>query len=99
MGGLSEFFKDVRGHCVCVVFFFVCFCFLLFRAVPKASGGSQASLHHSHSSAGSEPRSHVSRQRWILNPLSEARYQTRHLMVPARLHLHCTTMETPLYVA
>ena len=28
MGGLSEFFKDVRGHCVCVFFLFVCFCFL-----------------------------------------------------------------------
>ena len=41
-------------------FGFVLFCFLLFRATPMAYGGSQArgpaaSLHHSHSNAGSEP--------------------------------------------
>ena len=27
---------------------------------------------------------HSTRQRWILNPVSEARDQTRHLMVPSR---------------
>ena len=43
---------------------FVLFCFLLFRTVPAAYGGSQprgpigatsAGLHHSHSDARSEP--------------------------------------------
>ena len=42
-----------------------------------------AGLHHSHSNLGSEPRlqsTHSSRQRQILNPLSEARDRTRVLM-------------------
>ena len=33
--------------------------------------------------------------RQILNPLSEARDQTHHLMVPSRIYFHCATMETP----
>ena len=50
-----------QGFSVC---FFVCFFFLLFRAVPTAYGVSQArsligataaGLHHSHSDAGSKP--------------------------------------------
>ena len=74
-------------------FFFV----LLFRATPAAHGGSQArgrngalaaSLHHSHSNAGSErvcDLHHSSQQRLILNPLSEDRDQTRILMDTSRL--------------
>ena len=61
------------------VFYF----FLLLRAIPAAHGSFQArgligaaaaGLCHSHSNARSEPYLHCSlRQRWILNPLSEAR--------------------------
>ena len=38
---------------------------------------------------------HGSPQRWILNPLSKARDQTRNLMVPSRIHFHCTMTGTP----
>ena len=84
---------------------FCCSCFVLFllvRATPKAYGGSQArgligatavGLHHSHSNAGSQL--HSSWQCRILNPLSEARDQTRNLMVPDRIRFHCTTTGTP----
>ena len=68
-------------------YLFVYFC--LFRVTPTAYGGPQArgliraaaaGLHHSHSNTGSEPRLQPTRQRWILNPLSEARERTRGLM-------------------
>jgi len=39
---------------------------------------------------------HSSQQRRILNPWSEARDQTRNLMVPSQIRFCCTTMETPL---
>ena len=39
---------------------------------------------------------HSSRQRWILDPLSEARDQTRVLMDTSQVHYHCTTVGTPL---
>ena len=32
---------------------------------------------------------------WILNTLSEARDQTRNLMVPSQIHFHCTMSGTP----
>ena len=38
---------------------------------------------------------HSSWQRWILNPLSETRDQTRNLMVPSQICFHCTTTGTP----
>ena len=38
---------------------------------------------------------HSSQQRKILNPLSEARDRTRNLVVPSRIHFHCTMMGTP----
>ena len=69
-----------------------CIVLFLFRAVPTAYGGSQAmgliravaiGLHHS------------SRQRQILNPLSEARDRTHHLMVPSWIRFHCATTGTP----
>ena len=89
------------------LFSFFFFFFLAFRAAPAAYGGSQARdrigaklpacttatvtpdpsrvcvLHHS------------SRQRWILNPLSEARHRTQNLMVPNRIRFRCATMGTP----
>ena len=39
---------------------------------------------------------HSSQQRWILNPLKEARDRTRNLMVPSRIRFCCTTMGTPV---
>ena len=38
---------------------------------------------------------HSSGPHWVLNPLSEIRDQTRHLMVPSRIHFRCTTTGTP----
>ena len=73
-------FLWVGGHLWRVFFFFLVFC--LSRAVPEVYGGSQprdqigaaaASLHHS------------TGQRWIFNPLSEARYPTCVLMVTSRV--------------
>ena len=37
---------------------------------------------------------HSSWQRWILNPLSEARDQTRDLMVPSQICFLCAMMGT-----
>ena len=67
-------------------------------AAPAAHGGSQArgpigavaaSLHQSHSNAGSEPRLQPTPQLTatpgIVNPLSKGRDQTRNLMVPSRI--------------
>ena len=74
------------------VLFFFC---LFFRATPAAyGGGSQArdqiravaaSLHHS-----SQPCR-------ALNPLSEARDQTRNLMAPNRICFHCAMTGTPRF--
>ena len=38
---------------------------------------------------------HSSQQRWILNPLSEARDQTRNLMCPSEIHFCCAMTGTP----
>ena len=38
---------------------------------------------------------HSSRQHWILNSLSEARDQTRNLLVPRWIRFHCTMTGTP----
>ena len=38
---------------------------------------------------------HRSGQRQILNPLSEARDRTCHLVVPSWIRFRCATMETP----
>ena len=38
---------------------------------------------------------HSSWQCQILNPLSDARNRTRNLIVPSRIHLHCTMTGTP----
>ncbi len=70
----------------------------LFRAAPAAYGGSQARDPVGAVAAGPAPQPqptpdpsrvcdlhHGSRQRWILNPLSEARDQTRDLVDASRL--------------
>ena len=41
---------------------------------------------------------HSSWQRWILNPLSEARDWTHHLMVPSRIPFHCATAGSPYHI-
>ena len=78
-------------------------------AIPAAYGSSQArgpigaaaaSLCHSHSNAESEPRlwpNLSSRQRQILNPLSEARDWTWNLMVPSWIHFCWATTGTPTF--
>ena len=40
---------------------------------------------------------HSSGQRWIADPLSEARDQTRILMDTSQTHFRCATMGTPKY--
>ena len=69
------------------------FSFGIFRATPTAYGGSQArglvgatatGLHHS------------SRQRRLLNSLSEARDQTQKLMVPSWIRFCCNMTGTPV---
>ena len=73
------------------------FFFCLFRAVPEAYGGSQArgpigvvAADLCHSNVGSEPRLRPTPQltsMLILNPLSEARDQTRVLMDASQVRL------------
>ena len=70
------------------------------QALPEdCSPYSATGLHHSHSRTRSEPRlgptPHSSRQRQILNPLSEARDRTCNLMVPSRIFFCCATTGTP----
>ena len=86
-------------------FFFLSFC--LFKATPRAYGGSQArgligstaaGLYHSHNNARSSPHLRPTPQLTAtpdLNPLSETRDRTRDLMVPSRSRFRCTTMGTP----
>ena len=81
--------------------------FFFLRTIPMAFGGSQerdgiraiaASLHHSHSNSNmgsGPPLYHSSWQRWIYNPLSEARDQTHNLMITSQIRFCCTMMETP----
>ena len=77
-------------------------------AISMAYGGSQArerigaaaaGLHHSRSNAGSEtllwPTPQLTETQ-ILNPLSEARDQTRNLMVTSRICFYCTPTGTPI---
>ena len=85
-------------------FFFV---FCLSRAAPVAHGGSQArgpigavaaGLHQSHSKPDLSHvcnLHHSPRQSQVLNPLSEARDQTRNLKVPSQICFHCAMTGTP----
>ena len=78
---------------------FFLFCF--FRATPVAYEGSQARGRSGATAIATSDLSHVcnlhhnSQQRWILNPLIEARDQTCNLMVASRIRFCCTTMGTP----
>ena len=74
---------------------------LLFRAAPTVYGGFQARGPIKATAAATPDLSricdlhHSPWQRWILNPLIEARNQTCHLMVPSRIHFRCATTGTP----
>ena len=85
------------------------FFFCLFRATPTAYGGYQASrrigdiaasLHHSHSNVGSEPRlwptPHRSWKCWILNPVSKARDQTCINMDAGQIRFHWAATGSPV---
>jgi len=61
------------------------FFFGLFRAAPTAYGGSQTRGQIGAVAAGLH---HCSWQRWILNPLSEARDPTCNLMVTSQIRFH-----------
>ena len=56
------------------------------RAIAVSDPSHICDLHHS------------SKQRWILNPLTEARDRTRNLMVPSLIRFHCATTGTPVHV-
>ena len=84
---------------------FVCFCFLgphsQHMEVPMLGVelGLQL-LAYATATAVQDPSHvcdlhHSSQQRWIINPLSEARDQTCNLMVPSWIRFHCTMMGTP----
>ena len=87
---------------------FVCWlvCVLVFRAAPAAYGSSQArgqigakaaSIHHSQRIQELNhicDLHHSSQQRWIPDPLSEARDQICILMDTSRIHFCCITMGT-----
>ena len=88
-------------------FIYLLICLGLFKASPVAYGGSQASgliravaaiLHHSNATPDQSRVFDLDHSSWqcrILNPLGEARDQTRNLMVPSQIRFHCTTMGTP----
>ena len=77
------------------ILFFFFFIFCLYRATPAAYRGSQArgliraaAAAYARATAKPDPSRdlhHSSRQHRILNPLHEARDQTRNLTVPSRI--------------
>ena len=97
--------QPISELCVCVC---VCVCVFVFsRAAPTVhrcsrarglTGAVTASLHHSHSNATSKPCLRPSPQLTATpdpNPLSEARDQTRNLMITSWIRFHCATAGTP----
>ena len=72
-------------------FFFFSLLFL-FRAATMACGSSQA--RGSNRSCSCQPNPQP-QQRWIFNPLSEARDRTCVLMDTSRVHCHWATMGIP----
>ena len=99
-------FKNLIS-CTCLFFFF----FFLgphprHMEVPRLGIQSELQpLAYATATATSDPSCicdlhHSSRQHLILIPLSEARDQTRNLMVPSRIHFRCTTTGPPnVYVS
>ena len=98
-------------ECFLIFFgFFVLFCFVLpFRVSPVAYGDSQAwgrmglqllAYATDRDTAMQDPSCicnlyHISQQRLILNPLSEARNRSRILMDASQVRYHCSAMGTP----
>ena len=74
-------------------YYFILFYFG-FRATLVAYGGSQA--RGSNWSHSCQPKPQPP-QRWILNPLSEARDPTSNLTVPGQIRFCCATMGTLLF--
>ena len=82
----------MKSPCILNIHNVICHFFFLFRAAPAVYGGSQdrdliraeaTSLRQSHNNLGSEPHLRPTPQLTatpILNPLIEARDQTRNLM-------------------
>ena len=88
------------------IFFFFFFCFLgphqQHMEVPRLGIESELQpLAYARATATPDPSHvcdlhHSSRQRQILNPLSEPRDQTHNLMVPTQIHFCCATTGIPL---
>ena len=86
------------------LFFFKFFVFLgphlQHKEVPRLGAESELQLSVYTTAMATRDLSHICKlhhsswQRWILNPLSEARDQTRILMNTSRIHSHCTTTGT-----
>ena len=89
--------------------FLLPFCFFLFLGlhpryieVPRLRVESEPQLPAYTTATAMQDLSHVcdlhhiSQQRQILKPLSEARDGTCNLTVPSRIRFHCATMGTPL---
>ena len=92
-----------------LLFIYLFFVFLFFRATLTEYGGSQArgliravaaGLRQSHSNARSELRLRPTPQLMATldpYPLSEPRDRTHNLMVPSLIHFCCAMMGTPMY--
>ena len=85
--------------------FFVCFFFLgphlLHMEVPRLGVEWELQLSATATATATQDPSHIcdlyhrSQWLWILNPPSEARDQTRNLMVPSQIRFHCATTNPP----
>ena len=74
--------KSVNLDSEKIVFFFF---FFYHMEVPRLGSDQSYSCQPT-----PQPQQHR-----ILNPLSEARDQTRNLVVPSQIHFHCATTATP----
>ena len=94
---------ELRGRTDFFFLFFL-FCFLglnlQYMEVPRLGVKSELQLRiYATATAMQNPSCachlhNSSRQCWILNPLREARNQTRNLMVTSQIHFPCATMGT-----
>ena len=103
---ISPLIFSLAHYCSFYIYIYIWF-FCLLRATPVAYGGSQArsligtaaaSLRHSHSNPRSKPCLRPIpqlKQCQILNPLSEARDWTHHLVVPSQIRFFWATMGPP----
>ena len=87
------------SRATCFLFCFVSF--VLHAEVPRLGVKSELQLPaYTTATATQEPSCvcnlyYSLQQHRILNPVREARDQTRNLMVPSQIHFRCTTMRTP----